>query len=190
MKTKYFIPALILLAFSCEKKQSHLVSEKASEKDQISVPAVKTEQVEDLFPEIPFKEIPVTDSTNFDNLIEKNPLNKNLISKLGLETIERLIRSGYIKFSIKSSIIVTGKGHQREDGSIDESVIHSQPPIVGGVLGDEELKPEKNIFKALSRFNIDKKSRSKLIDKIVPAYLSTDDMKIGVDTTDFILNSY
>src|SRR5690606_10040192 len=62
-----------------------------------------------------------------------------LISKLGLETVERLIRSGYIKFSIKSAIIVTGTGYQREDGSIDESVIYSQPPIVGGVLGDEEL---------------------------------------------------
>lgn len=42
-----------------------------------------------------------------------------LISKLGLETVERLVRSGYVKFSIKSAIIVTGRGHQREDGSID-----------------------------------------------------------------------
>lgn len=113
-----------------------------------------------------------------------------LISKLGLETVERLIRSGYINFSIKSAIIVTGTGHQREDGSIDESVIYSQPPIVGGVLGDEELKPEKNILRALSRFDIDKKRRNKLVDKIAPSYLSTDDMKIGTDTADFILNSY
>lgn len=113
-----------------------------------------------------------------------------LISRLGLETVERLIRSGYIKFSIKSAIIVTGTGHQKEDGSIDESVIYSQPPIVGGVLGDAELDPEKNAFRALSRFEIDKKKRNKLIDKIAKSYLSTDNMKIGVDTTDFILNSY
>ncbi|GAB2793777.1 hypothetical protein GCM10027275_43420 [Rhabdobacter roseus] len=113
-----------------------------------------------------------------------------LISRLGLETVERLIRSGYIKFSIKSAIIVTGTGHQKEDGSIDESVIYSQPPIVGGVLGDAELDPEKNAFRALSRFEIDKKRRNKLIDKIAKSYLSTDNMKIGVDTTDFILNSY
>src|SRR5690606_22513494 len=113
-----------------------------------------------------------------------------LISRLGFETVERLIRSGYIKFSIKSAIIVTGTGHQKEDGSIDESVIYSQPPIVGGVLGDAELDPEKNVFRALNRFDIDKKRRNKLIDKIAKSYLSTDNMKIGVDTTDFILNSY
>lgn len=113
-----------------------------------------------------------------------------LISRLGFETVERLIRSGYIKFSIKSAIIVTGTGHQNEDGSIDESVIYSQPPIVGGVLGDAELDPEKNVFRAVSRFDIDKKRRNKLIDKIAKSYLSTDNMKIGVDTTDFILNSY
>src|SRR5690606_198656 len=89
-----------------------------------------------------------------------------LISRLGFETVERLIRSGYIKFSIKSAIIVTGTGHQKEDGSIDESVIYSQPPIVGGVLGDAELDPEKNVFRALNRFDIDKKRRNKLIDKI------------------------
>lgn len=113
-----------------------------------------------------------------------------LISRLGFETVERLIRSGYIKFSIKSAIIVTVTGHQKEDGSIDESVIYSQPPIVGGVLGDAELDPEKNVFIALNRFAIDKKRRNKLIDKIAKSYLSTDNMKIGVDTTDFILNSY
>jgi hypothetical protein len=113
-----------------------------------------------------------------------------LISRLGFETVERLIRSGYIKFSIKSAIIVTGTGHQKEDESIDESVIYSQPPIVGGVLGEAELDPEENVFRALSRFGIDKKRRNKLIDKIAKSYLSTDNMKIGVDTTDFILNSY
>ncbi|HOZ68689.1 MAG TPA: hypothetical protein PK328_04980 [Chitinophagaceae bacterium] len=113
-----------------------------------------------------------------------------LISKLGLDTVERLVRSGYIKFSIKSALIVTRTGHQREDGSIDESVIYSQPPIIGGVLGDEELDPERNVFRSLVRFDIDKKRRNKLISKIAPAYISTDNMKLGVDTTDFILESY
>lgn len=113
-----------------------------------------------------------------------------LISKLGLETVERLIRSGYVKFSIKSAIIVTGGGRQREDGSIDESVIYSQPPIVGGALGDEELDSEKNVYRALARFDIEKKRRNKLIRKIASSYVSTDNMKLGVDTSDFILESY
>lgn len=113
-----------------------------------------------------------------------------LISKLGFETVERLVRSGYIKFTIKSSIIVTGTGRKNEDGTIDKSVIYNQPPIVGGVLGDEELNPEENLFRALKRFDIDKRRRNKLINKIAPSYLSTVDMKIGVDTTKFILDSY
>lgn len=113
-----------------------------------------------------------------------------LISRLGLDTVERLIRSGYIKFSIKSSIIVSGTGLHKEDGSVDESVIYSQPPIVGGILGDAELDPENNVFRALSRFDIDKRRRNKLIDKISKSYLSIDNMKIGVDTTEFIINSY
>lgn len=113
-----------------------------------------------------------------------------LILKLGIETVERLLRSGYIKFSIKSALIVTGTGHKKEDGTIDESVIYSQPPIVGGVLGDEELDPEKNVYRALQRFDLDKKVKNRLIRKIAQGYVSTDDMKIGVDTTEFIINSY
>lgn len=113
-----------------------------------------------------------------------------LISKLGFETVERLVKSGYIKFSIKSALIVSGTGKQNSNGTIDESVIYSQPPIVGGVLGDKELDPENNIFKALSRFSIEKKARNKLIKLITPSYISTDNMKLGVDTTGFIIDSY
>lgn len=113
-----------------------------------------------------------------------------LISKLGIETVERLVKSGYIKFSIKSALIVSGTGNKKADGTIDESVIYSQPPIVGGVLGDEELDAEKNIFRALTRFNIEKNLRNELIKLIAPSYISTDNMKLGTDTTDFIINSY
>lgn len=114
MKNKYFIPALVLLAFSCEKKQSQIVAEKSPEKNQISLPVVKTEQAEDLFPEIPFKEIPVTDSTNFDNLIEKNPLNQNLISKLGLEKISPETETFFAQYKLKishqfRSVVITSK---------------------------------------------------------------------------------
>ncbi|PIQ22685.1 MAG: hypothetical protein COW65_01775 [Cytophagales bacterium CG18_big_fil_WC_8_21_14_2_50_42_9] len=113
-----------------------------------------------------------------------------LISKLGFDTVERLIQSGYIKFSIKSALIVSGTGNKKLDGTMDESAIYSQPPIIGGVLGEEELDPEKNVFRAVSRFDIDRRTRNRLIKQISSCYIATDDMKIGVETTDFIINSY
>ncbi|WP_435522960.1 hypothetical protein [Chryseobacterium indoltheticum] len=73
-----------------------------------------------------------------------------LIKKLGIDTVERLFRAGYIKLSIKSAIIITGTGRQMENGEIDESVIYEQPPIVGGTLSDEDLDFEKNIYHGLS----------------------------------------
>ncbi|GAL83474.1 hypothetical protein zobellia_3362 [Sporocytophaga myxococcoides] len=113
-----------------------------------------------------------------------------LISKLGLATVERLIASNYINFSIKSSVIFTSTGKQKNDGTIDTSSIYSQPPIVGGVLSDNELDPETNIYKALRRFNIDKSNRNRLIKIITPKYIKIDNMKLGVDTTKFIIDSY
>ena len=69
-----------------------------------------------------------------------------LIKKLGIETVERLFKAGYIKLSIKSAIIVSGTGKKLKNGNIDESVIYNQPPLVGGSLVNEDLDPEKNIF--------------------------------------------
>ena len=109
---------------------------------------------------------------------------------MGFETVERLIRSNYINFSIKSAIIISGGGRQNPDGTIDESVIYSQPPIVGGSLIDKDIDPEINIYKALQRFGIEKKKRNMLIKNFVPSYIKTDDMKLGTDTAEFIIKSY
>lgn len=113
-----------------------------------------------------------------------------LIRKLGIDTVERLFRSGYIKLSIKSAIIITGTGRQLEDGTIDESVIYDQPPIVGGTLADEDLDFEKNIYKGLLPFRLEKRRIRQLTKIIAPNYLSTDNMDLGVDTTQLVINSY
>ncbi len=113
-----------------------------------------------------------------------------LINRLGFETVERLIRSDYINFSVKAAIIVTSRGTQKDDGTIDESTIYSQPPIVGGSLGNDEIDPEKNVVRALKHFNIDKKKRNDLIKKIVPKYIITDNMSLGGKSAKIIIDAY
>lgn len=113
-----------------------------------------------------------------------------LINRLGLPTVERLINSDYINFSVKAAIIVTSKGRRNLDGTIDESTIYSQPPIVGGSLGKEEINPELNVFRALKHFNIDKKKRNDLIKKIVPKYIISDNMNLGSQSAKVIIDAY
>lgn len=113
-----------------------------------------------------------------------------LIKKLGIDTVERLFRAGYVKLLIKSAIIVTGTGRQLENGTIDESVIYEQPPIVGGSLSDADLDFERNIHFGLQQFGLDKKQTRNLTKIIAPNYLSTDYMDLGVDVTTLVINSY
>ncbi len=113
-----------------------------------------------------------------------------LISKLGLETVERLIRSGYILFSIKSAAIFTRTGRQREDGTIDESVIYTQPPIVGGSLNGDDIDPSINICRALVRFGLSKKERNRLIKNIVPKYLVNDGLEISSNAAKVVTDAY
>ncbi|MFC6267461.1 hypothetical protein [Frigoriflavimonas asaccharolytica] len=113
-----------------------------------------------------------------------------LIKKIGIDIVERLFRAGYIKLSIKSAIIVSGTGRQLENGTIDESVIYEQPPIVGGTLSDADLDLEKNIYQGLLPFRLDKKRIRQLTKVISPHYLRTDNMDLGVDTTQLVINSY
>lgn len=130
----------------------------------------------------------------FDKIVLSTDKNNQtlvfLISKLGLETVERLVRSGYILFSIKSAIIVTGTGRQKEDGTIDESVIYSQPPIVGGSLNGDDIDPSANIHRALVRFGISKKERNRLIKTITPKYIINDGLELGSNAAKVVTDAY
>jgi hypothetical protein len=130
----------------------------------------------------------------FDKIVLNTDKNNQtlvfLISRLGLETVERLIRSGYILFSIKSAIIVTGTGRQREDGTIDESVIYEQPPIAGGSLNGDDIDPSANIYRALVRFGIDKKERNRLIKTITPKYVVSDGLELGGNSAKVVIDAY
>lgn len=113
-----------------------------------------------------------------------------LIKNLGIETVERLFRAGYIKLSIKSTVIFAGSGRMNKDGTLDSSTVIGQPPIVGASLVDDDLDVEKNIHHGILSFRFPKKKQRELNKIIAPNYLSTDSMDLGVSVTDLVVNSY
>jgi len=130
----------------------------------------------------------------FDKItISTNRLNFGLaflISRLGINTVERLIESGYINFMIWTPVIVTGSGRQREDGTIDESVIYGQPPIASGSLSDDDKDPEKNIHNALTHFQIHKDRKRIFTKKALKNYTVPNGMEFSSDSSKFILDAY
>lgn len=130
----------------------------------------------------------------FDKLtISTNRLNFALvflIDRLGINTVERLFESGYIKLMLWSPIIITGSGRQKEDGSIDESVIYGQPPISAGALSDKDTDPEKNIHNALVNFNLHRDRRRILTKKVLKNYLIPNGMEFSKDSAKLIIDSY
>ena len=113
-----------------------------------------------------------------------------LINKIGINSVERLIESGYLNFILWSPIIVTGTGIEREDKTIDESVIYGQPPIVGGSLSEEDLDPERNIQTALSRFDLHKDRKRIFTKKAIRQYSVPDGMILGTDAANLVIDAY
>ncbi len=113
-----------------------------------------------------------------------------LISRLGINTVERLFDNGYIKLMIWSPLIVTGGGRQREDGSMDESVIYGQPPVVAAALGEKDIDPEENIHKALSYFNIHRDRKRIFTRRVSKNYLVPDGMEFSKDSAKLVIDAY
>lgn len=113
-----------------------------------------------------------------------------LISQIGINNVERLVESGYIKFMIWSPVLVHGTGRQREDGTIDESVIYGQPPIAAGSLSKEDLDPEKNIDVGLSPFNLHKDRKKIFKKKALKNYLIPNGMDFSSDSAKIVIDAY
>lgn len=125
--------------------------------------------------------------------IRTNRINQSLyvlIKRLGLSTVERLIRSGYIEFMLWSPVLITGTGHQKEDGTIDQSVIYGQPPILSGSLSEEDLDPENNIRYALNRFNLTEKTKKNLTKEIIKLYQPIDGMDFSKYSAELVIDAY
>jgi len=130
----------------------------------------------------------------FDQItLSTNRLNYTLalmIAQLGLNTVERLFESGYIKIMLWSPMILTGKGRQKPDGTMDESVIYDQPPIATGSLADEDLDPDRNIQMALSHFNIHR-DRKRIFTRIARKhYIIPNGMQYSSQAGDLIMDAY
>lgn len=113
-----------------------------------------------------------------------------LIKYFGYENTLRLIKSGYISFYIRTSLIVYSTGSKLEDGSIDESTIYSKPPIAGASLNGKDIDIEENIFRAIRPFRFDKKSQNTLIKHTSKNYIKDQDLELGSNTSQIILDAY
>lgn len=130
----------------------------------------------------------------FDNIVISTDKDNHslyfLIRYFGYENTLRLIKSGYISFYIRTSIIVHSKGRQLADGSLDESTIYQQPPIVGGSLHGSDIDIEENISRAIKPFNLDKKKHRELIKHSYKQYIKDKDLELGTNTSKIIIDAY
>jgi len=113
-----------------------------------------------------------------------------LIQRLGINMVERLLDSGYIKFMIWSPVVVTGAGKQLDDGTVDESIIYGQPPIAAGTLMADDADPEKNVKKALAHFSFHSERKKIFIKKAVKNYIVPNGMEFSSDSAKFVIDAY
>jgi len=113
-----------------------------------------------------------------------------LLSRVGIDSVERMLEANYLHFILWSPIIVMSSGMQREDGSIDESAVMGQPPIVAGQLGDDDLDPELNIQRALAPFGLHKRRQRSFIKKALRHYTIPDGMLVATDAAKLVIDSY
>jgi len=113
-----------------------------------------------------------------------------LIKRLGINVVERMFQLGYIEMMIWTPMLFTGRGRQAEDGSMDESVIMGQTPIAAGSLSEEDTDPEKNIDKALSRFQFHR-DRRRIFTRIArDKYIVPNGMEYSGGAADMVIDAY
>lgn len=113
-----------------------------------------------------------------------------LIQKLGINVVERLIDKGYISFMIWTPVIVTGSGTQREDGTVDDSTIYGQPPLVSGMLSDDDKDPEKNLDMGLSLFSLHEDRKRIFKRSALKSYIVPNGMEFSNGSAELIINAY
>jgi len=113
-----------------------------------------------------------------------------LLKSIGINTLERLLDNGYLKFMIWTPVIITSSGSQREDGTIDESTIYGKPPIAAGMLSGEDLDPERNINNALSHFTINRDRKRILTRTALKNYIVPDGMEFSTESARCVIDAY
>ncbi|MDF3029054.1 MAG: hypothetical protein K0S23_3361 [Fluviicola sp.] len=73
--------------FSCTPNESDAETKAAERAELLKDPEGVKQTKPDLFASVPFKQLPVVDTTNFDNFNGEHKLSKDLISKLHLKSL-------------------------------------------------------------------------------------------------------
>lgn len=113
-----------------------------------------------------------------------------LIKKFGLKMVERLIEIDYIQFLLYTPMIVNGVGRRREDGTIDESTVLGQPPIVSGSLETEKNFKEKLIDETLSLYDLPRRKKKPLKRKIMKNTILPDGLKSSQTAVEIVVDAY
>lgn len=155
---------------------------------EFAYPRFSSQQEEEILAKL-FEQLLIFDRV----IIRTNRLNFSLVfllSKLGINTVERLLERGYIKFLIWTPMIVTGSGKQMDDGTIDESVMLGRPPIMAGSLANDDIDPEENVRQALSRFELNRDRKRAFSREAVKNYIVPDGMEFASESSRFIIDAY
>lgn len=123
-----------------------------------------------------------TNKTNFSLYV--------LIKNLGINTVEKLVENGYIKFIIWSPLLIVSAGKQLSDGTIDESRIYELPPLTAGTYLESDLDPDKNIAQALQYFPLPRERKRAFIRKARKNYISLAGMDLSSESAKIVIDSY
>ena len=113
-----------------------------------------------------------------------------LIRNLGLSAVDQLISDGNLKFCLWTPLLITTTGRTMPNGKIDKNAIYGVPPFSAGGWADEDLDHEKNIRKALDRFQIIEPRKKQFLRKASNAYLLPDGMEFSKNAAEIVYSAY
>lgn len=113
-----------------------------------------------------------------------------LINKLGINTVEKLFDYQYLKLLLWTPKMFTTAIKRNTDGSWDETTIMGKQPLVVGSLVTEDIDPELNIKRALSKFSIHRERKRIFTKSVSKSYLIPNGSEFSVDSARFIIDAY
>lgn len=97
------IAFLAISILSCTPNESDADAKAAERAELLKDPESVQKMKPDLLADIPFKKLPVVDSTNFDNFNGANQLSEKLVSKLHLKSIDPNYENFHARYRIALS---------------------------------------------------------------------------------------
>jgi hypothetical protein len=95
--------ALAISILSCTPNESNTETEASERAELLKDPESTRKTKPDLFATVPFKKLPVVDSTNFDNFNGENRLSEKLVYKLQLKSIDSNYKNFHSRYRLALS---------------------------------------------------------------------------------------